>query len=557
MKRTTALTLAIAALCLLGAVTIGGVSADVPENESDIEIPSNDDDEEKYTLSDLRSTGTTYPNSPDSFRVSGDQMYWMIHWPADTAFGSPGDPEDNHWRYLPEGGLVERNSIYLRTINPDGSEKMTVRIVSYETERVDNETVPVNVRERTVEVELESGWSIAEIPLPQSDTTREVSVWIDGHDNDLRWHFEHKSVATTESVAISTMGDYYRHALADFLGPLVLGTFAAGYGAKRVIEKAAIGPQWGYLKWALLIGFGAVISMWFFFSSLAEIVVSAPILVAIAMVILVGIVMIESYSTGVERSEFLRPQEVTNVTGPTGNDMVDAIPWERREEEVVRMSDGSVAVVRPGLLRFLSRIFGGAARLENAETIETKLPIKGSPIESLYFISQDAEQVLDYKPEGWKIDPPDLDIREDYVTIGLWLFAALAIAGAVSSVLSGFWAFMAVLGMAAIAVVRPEDGYARIEPATAHERRAYVSMLYMTLEMEDAKTIKEFEQRIPQLEAKAKKARMEATSGQDLTLIEEMLGEEGVSRTLGELDSELENGSGEQLSAEDKEAEAP
>lgn len=560
MQRKTTLTIAIAALCLLGAVTIGGVSAVTAAdaaNNTTVE-QTEPTGEAGYTVSELRKGGTTYSNSPDSFRLAGDQMYWMIHWPADTAFGSPGDLDDQNWEYLPEDGVVDRNTIYLRTINMEQSESVTVNIVAYETEETENGTVPVNVHERTTEAELDAGWSMAAIDLPQSDSQREVAVWIDGHEEDLRWHFGHKSVATTQAQPISTMGEYLRHAAADFLIPLVIGVFGAGAVGREAISRAGIGPQWGYTKWIMLIGVGAFVTAFFAFSSVAEVVVAAPRLVALGIVVLFAIVLIESYSTGVTNAEFLRP-ELQDATSPTGDEAYDVASFDRQEEQIIRTDDGSTAVVRPGLLPFLSRCFGGAARLENAAAIETKIHVNESTIDSLYFVSAQADDILEYEPEGWQLDMPDIDIKEQYGTLSLYGVAALAALGVVYSLAGITITLLAALGMIASVGVRPRNGYARIEPASIHERRVYASMMYLELETEDAQTISEYEKKIPELKAKAKKERAEAMRDQDATLVEKMMGEEGMERTLSEImDGTPENGTEPEPSEpEEKEAKTP
>ena len=85
----------------------------------------------EYTLSELRQDGTSYANSPDSVRLSGSEMYWMIHWPAGLS-GNPGDPSDSYWRYLSPDDVVDRNSVWLRSINTGSSRNVTVTVATYE-----------------------------------------------------------------------------------------------------------------------------------------------------------------------------------------------------------------------------------------------------------------------------------------------------------------------------------------------------------------------------------------------------------------------------------------
>ena len=98
--------LAIVAIALL--VGAAGVAVTAQETSST--------SESDLTLSELREDGTRYTGSPDSVRIEDDQMFWLIHWPAGIS-GSPGDPDDNQWQYLSPDDVVDRNSVWLRTIN--------------------------------------------------------------------------------------------------------------------------------------------------------------------------------------------------------------------------------------------------------------------------------------------------------------------------------------------------------------------------------------------------------------------------------------------------------
>lgn len=490
-------------------------------------------DPDQFTLDELRSDGVTAANAPPSTRMHNDRMYWIIHWPASAILGTPGDPMDDSWLYLgEEGGSVDRNTIYLRSINMDQTETVTVTIVYYDVEQqvveegnaTTTEEQAVNVETKQVRAELQRGWSMAAIPLQKNPDHRYVTMWIEGQEDDLRWTFTHQSVATTQAAGIDTYGDYLTRAGIDFLGPILVGSFLTGVIGRRAIKKAGIGPQWGYTKWLIVLTLGTVAIGFHQFSSLAEVVVAAPRMLALYVVGVFAIVLIETYTTGVSKAAFFKP-ELTDATSPSGNDAYDMVRAKQVEEQTVRMNDGHLAVVRPGLRAFLSRCFGGAARLENAEQISTKVDLVESPIDEVYFVDPKADRVLDYKPESWQISVPDPDSRAEWFRMGSFALLAVMVAFAVYSFAGNpLYGTLSLLALATLAVVRPEDGYARIDPAPAHMRSAWASMLYLSIEAEDAETIEQARKENIRLQAKSEKEVDAALQDQDATLIQEMFG---------------------------------
>lgn len=550
MNRKTSLAFAIAAAFLLAVVTIGGagVTDAVANNttvenetppEAGVDTVAEPTGEGGYTVSELRQSGQTIENTPDSWRLSDERVYWLIHWPADTAFANVGDPEDSHWRYLSDGELVERNSVWFRSLNIQGAETVEVTVVSFATEETENGTVPVDVRERTTEVELERGQPLIEIDLPRADEEREVALWVEGREDELRWHFKHDAIATTEPMTITTRGDYLYQAGIEFLIPIIMSALIAGPLARSAIKRAHIGPMWGYMKWTMVIGVLGFIGAFFMFSSVAEVVVAAPWIIPGAIGLLVLVVILESYSANDVRATFMRPKEISNATSPSGDENFDVIEWEIQKEWLVRTGEGT-SVIRPGLLPFLSRCFGGAARLENAAAIETRMPTNQ---DDLYFIDPDSDEILEYEPEGWELDIPEIDLENEWQTAAIYGLAGLSIVGLATALVASWAGFLTAIMLFGIAFVRPVDGYARIEPATAHQRRAYVSSLYLKLETEDARTIKKLQQKIPELEAEVRKATAESLREQNQTLVEETMGEESVAHTIEELAEQLGNSS--------------
>lgn len=549
--------LLVAAVALGVSGAVGVAVADTGANETATNETAEAANDHGYSLEELRRSGTTTQNSPPSVRLSSGQMFWVEHWPASAVTGDPGDPMDDSAEFLEADETVERNSVWLRTINVDSSETLTVHVVSYDVdEKVvteDNQTTTVqhatNVNERTVEVEMSRGWAIAEVPLGTTDEERHVTMWVEGHEDELRWTFTHKSVATTQPASISTQGDYLYHASMDFLLPIILGSFGVGLVVRRSIKRAGIGPQWGYLKWLILLTIGTVAVVLSQFSSLAEVIVAAPRLAALFVVGVVGIVLIETYTTNVSLVSFQKPI-LTDALSPSGNDAVDMIRAEEREEHVVRMDDNSLAVVRPGLLAFLSRCFGGAARLQNAEGVQTRLTLEESPADERFYVHPKADEVLEYEPEGWTFQVPEIESRSDAAKMGVYAVFGLLVAWIVAAIAgSSMWGAVTLALLVAALTVRPTNGHARFWPAPAHMRSAWASMLYLNVEVEDADTLDEYRKRTVELQARSEKEKEQAIEEQDATLVQEAFNSD-VERSV-DVKPDL-NGAGDPTTDEDE-----
>ncbi|UWG47043.1 hypothetical protein HSRCO_0749 [Halanaeroarchaeum sp. HSR-CO] len=487
-----------------------------------------------YTLEELRRGGTTAPNSPDSVRTLDGRMYWAIHWPADKMLANPGDPNDDDWTFLSSGETVQRNSVYLRTILLDeAAEDVTVKVAYYregtrQVERANSTVTESYVDDLVVDshdLTFQTGWAMQEIDLRRSDEPRKVTMWVEGHEDTLRWTFEHESVATSQTAGINTKGDYLLQASLDFVLPVVIGVFLLGGLVAWALRRAGKGPGWGYLKWAFVLTISSALILGTQFSDTTDLLVNAPRILAVLVVAIVAIVMLETYTTNVSHTAFFRPV-LGAATSPSGEDAVDIIDLEEREEKTVQMPDGSTAVVRDGLIPFLSRIFGGAARLERSEELKTKLEVTDSPIDEMIWVHPDADEILDYEPEGWTLSIPTAETRSDWIGLAIGGATILAFTQLVSGAYGGGVGFLAFLFAMGVAVVRPRDGHARVEPAPAHLRSAWAGMLYLNIEAEDADTIEDARDTIVSLQARSEKDVQEALQEQDSTLIEEMFSED-------------------------------
>jgi hypothetical protein len=525
----------VAVLLVAASLTAGLAAADAAGLQEENETTS---DKDELSLEELRRDGRSYSDAPPSVRIDTDaeRMWWVNHFPASEVMV---DTEEENGQYLKPGETVDRPSVFLRTIKAsEGTETHTVRIAYYNIEErtvtVNGTTttreVATNVTVQEQQVEVGPGWPKIEVPLRDIEGQRHVTMWIEGSQSEnLRWTFKYDPVATSESVAISTQGDYLSKVTLEFLLPIVIGAFGAGMAARRLIQKAGIGPQWGYFWWSVGIGsvtFAVVLSQ---FASIAELLAHAPILAAGWVSIIIGIVVLETYQTNVKRVLFMQPV-IQESESPSGDKAVDAPFGHMVEERLVTMPDGWDALVRPGLIPFLSRCFGGAARLytesEDGERkeIQTRLELPKSRWDEIVFVDDEASTVLDYQPESWTLDFPDVETLSDgikFLTIGA---VVAMVALSLSEWLGTAWGVgLAVIALAVV-LLEPVDGHARVNPAPAHARQAMMTALYLSTELDDAKTIDEARSKIIEQQATRQQDIDAALETQDSTLIESMFG---------------------------------
>lgn len=510
-------------------------------------------DSSGWTLDELRRDGQQPSDSPPSVRLGGDRMLWLVHWPARSMWADVGDPTDDSYEFVGERGPVSDSSVYIRSIRKDrGTDDFTVRVVSYRVDeretRADDgstttERVPADVRERSVDVSLGTGWSIAEVDLQNTDEDREVLMYVEGAENSLRWTFGHQPVATSQAAPISTEGDYlYRVAVQVFL-PAVGFVFAGGFLSRAALRRAGKGPGLGFAGWGMLLGFVAFFGFIFGpIESTADLLVAAPTLFAVVLAIVTVIVILESYEVRTRKVLFVKldPYNVLSpaastdgsTDGPAATDggqgemALDAIFGQESSETVVEMPDGTEAVVRDGPLSFLSRAFAGcAARLPKTATRQSRVELEGGEHDEMIFVSpefdaNDEDSAIRFTPEGWEVRWPEIEDWRD-------LLQPAAIVGVIGVATLSVWSFEPVFGAlvalagGAVWLVRPTEGEAAFEPAKGHVRAAIVTAMHMATEVSDAETLEDARETIIRQNATKQKEIEAALDKQDSTIVEE------------------------------------
>jgi hypothetical protein len=571
VKRRLAV-VALLVLALAAPLTASvGATDGTPENETDAS-PSANANESGYTLEELRRGGTTLSNAPESVRMTDSRQFWLIYWPAKAVTSDPG--EDSKWDHVEPGTTVDRNAVYLRSIL-FSEETIHVKVVTWKRgertirERNTTRTVPVaeNVTTARHKVTLGAGWPMAKVPLQQHNEAVQTTMWIEEYPS-VRWRFEHESVPTTQSAGISSEGDYLVRLAGDVLLPALIGVFVVGWLVKRAISRAGVGPMRGYGFWIFVLGVATTVALLFTFDSLAELLVAAPKVLAVLLVAIVGIVMLETLTSNVKRWDFVQ-LETEPAVSPSGEETVDSRKFAKTNERIVRMPAGDLAVVRPGVIPFLARVFGGASRLQNAEKIRTTLDETGSSKTSqMVLVHPDAEEPLDYDREGFSLSffgkptDPHADAEPELQRAGLfktllgtvaaWFVAGTLLAAPFPSGMTG-WAvvgeiFLSPLaigvGLVAFAVLGLEatDTCSNVVPAPAHLTSAFASSSVLAEETIEGETIEEFAEENRQLRIRDQREIEERVAEGERTLIEEMHGYDPDDRERSD-GSESTNGS--------------
>lgn len=517
-------------LCLLVAAPIIGTVGAQENNSVD------------FTLDELKQDGPHQANSQDGVRMGQRTAYWAVYWPANDPFAEPGSPEGGE--YLSPGHTLGRNSVYLRTWAYEDRQK-TVHVVYWQkgTREIQRgnatttEPYAKNVSHVTHEVTFNRGRPTVEIPLRQNDQQYQVTMWIEGEDF-ARWAFAHESIATTQSAGISSQGDYLISVITDFLLLIVFGGVVVGWACKKALDQAGIGPQYGYAPWmfglTLLTGAAGLIA----YETLANLIVNARYLLSLYVVGIIGIVILETYTTNVSSALFLRPT-LEHAQSPTGDNAFDMLDGEAQAEKIVRKPDGTVSVVTPGLFPFLARVFGRSARLENVEQLRTRVPLDGK-WDELFLADPEADELIHYSPESWTLSTPALT-RENaaeygIIGVGLAIAAAAIYTDAASTLAVGT---VTLLGLAVWALT-PIDGVAAVNPAPVHLRSAFASMIQYVEDVDDAKRFEEVKEQLDNERISKQRQIDREVANHDSTLVEGMVDPDGNVPAAVETDADEE-----------------
>ncbi|MEA5387234.1 hypothetical protein VB779_09340 [Haloarculaceae archaeon H-GB11] len=312
---------------------------------------------------------------------------------------------------------------------------------------------------------------------------------------------------------------------------LIFG-FVAVAAVYTMLRRAGGGPQMGYFAWMLLIGVGGFMAIMTNYQGLATLFVRGPKLLAALTVLLLTIPIIEGHDDRLDSYLFVKPV-VTDAVSASGEKAKDALYLELAERKVTNLR-GERSVIRPGPLKFLARVIGGKAPLIGApEMAKTEVKAKGSTKhDHVVWVRPDSEDVVDDESEGFEISKPS---RES------WAIAASGLGVLIAAPFLGqpWLQYLGGVGLVVLAfdAITIKSGYARVDPAPAHQRSAHVTMMLGTSEFDDAETLEDARKETYKERARSSKDVEEVLELRDGSLVQEMMGVD-VSATVSDAETD-------------------
>lgn len=498
------------------------------------------------SIDELSRGGQPVASDAESLRLADDRFWWLIAWPP----GNGDPPTDDKWSYVGAEGMqtVQRNAVYLRTFALDsGESELKIAYWEPETKTVQRgnstETVryATNVSVHSQTVQYQRGRPTIKVPLKRHDDPVRVTMWL-ADSPDTRWVFDHHSIATTQSAGIQSEGDYLRSVILDFGWLLLVGLITGGWGIRKAMRRAGVGPQWGYTPWLIGWGLTTALALFIDYSAIANFVVANPWAIAVWLLVLAWLIMLETFQQNVRNVRFVRP-DVEDATSPRGESVVGRIGESETTKRIVKLPDEGHAVVGTGPLKFLARLVGRPATFHNYDERSTEVTVDEGSVDEKIYIDPDAEDVLDIEPEGftfaWKrsvkqtTDDGEVVLDEDgepvTETAWNWDRVAISLAGTAAVVAVTMVALSPLVGVAAgstallASMAGPKhDAYARAEFAPAHLESVHASMVAMRQGTADAETFEDMERKLGEANVQPIKDAMRLMRGYSAGVNDEM-----------------------------------
>lgn len=389
---------------------------------------------------------------------------------------------------------------------------------------------PAAVNQTVVErtVTFEPGKSLAELELPKHAETTRVTMWLDSAPDRARWTFEHKSAATSMPANIENEGQYFARAGMEFIFPTIVGGFIMALFVRKWLNRAGIGPMYGYGAWIVMITIFTGVVVAGAFSSTAEALVNVPYIASGYVVLIFAAILMETYQKDVGKALFLRPELTDGESFNENEAFAQGIfMGDMEEERVLKAGDGLPSVVRPGLLAFLARAFGARAYLEGAEGMQSRIKLPSSKWDELYLVDPEADSVVDYTPEGWQFDLPSIGSVDDALPVlgGLALAGVLGYAAGQATGVMYLAPVVAALPLV-VHYTSPRGGSAMFEAAPAHYRSVFASLFLQVEGYTDARKLDQAKEALLAEKIRRQQDIEDEIEQQDKTLVEELLGED-------------------------------
>lgn len=527
-------------LTLVGFVAISTIGPVLAQQSNNPKVLNGSD---RYSINELRNTGTQISNAPPSVRVIDGWFYSITHTPTGPLVDDSGN-YDSDWKYLKPDTVVRRNQVTLKAVRPVNSntEKIPLTIVYWNPEEVDTEngsrTVAANQVKQKAIAELGSGYTSATIDLiPHYEDSRRVTMWISDNPS-AKWTFRHQSSQTTQPIDLSSRGDILWWALLNIVGPISILSMLGVYGSKQLLKRAYAGPMKGTGFWAFIgaiFSFAVIFAFWDGFSS---IVISGPWVLSLLVSGAITIQALESYPEGSYLALFWKPEikkakemrKSEDRFEDEGIEYADDMPhgW-MTEKRILRNDNGDLLVFKKGIKPFIARVLGHNAILD-VSNIKTRTRLKNARWREIYYVHPESDKVIEHIPEGLSFELPDpVDDKEIYIISFLASLVAYALASQLFNLLQPiFFAIPVGIIVGGLLSFDAYGGEVDVDPATIHYRQPQATAIIEEVGFKDAKTLEDAVKQVAEERARGGMDRIKIRDETDKTISKKLQEEQGV-----------------------------
>lgn len=494
----------------------------------------------EFSITELSKGGEHVSEQVPSLRVIGETSLYV-----DTEYDNPlkdsSESALSAGNVVEDGGVVRQNTLRFKHLDTKGRD-LTLHIVywSREARQTENGTkrvVAANQSHVTRQLQFDGPFATTKVDLREHyGEGKRVTMWIESYPDTARWMFVHKSLETSKAVETDTKGERTWWMIKSYGIWVVLFGFVSAGVSLWAVKRAGAGPMVGLGTWTFVLFIVGFLAIAIDYQGISTLFTRGPKLLAGATVALLTIPWVEKQDDRVDRYLFVKPVVDDAVTA-AGTEGMDSLYLELATHRVTDLAKDGLAVVKPGPLKFLARVLGGAAPLIGAEDLEqTEVANRGpAKWDNIVWVDHNSDEIIDYQAEGFDLRrPPDLVLAIGAISIGLLTLNAWQIREPMLLWLGGLGLAIAVLGC-----LKVRQGHAKVDVADAHSRSAHITTMMLSKEIADAETLTDSRRETYRERAKTSKEIEDVVELRDETIIKEMLGVD-VSATVSEPDDEHE-----------------
>lgn len=435
---------AAVAVFLLVALTVPAVAssfalaADGPENSTTSAANSTaSGTESEWTYEELSPYGTVKSGAPsEAIRPYGNAgSYWMRHVPVQFL------ADDSNREYATARTLIERPYVYVGSFRgwEADATTQTFHVVVWDFETVtrtteDNQTVQervvTNATHTTVEASFPANdYGYAKIPLPEHyGEPKLVTVWLDGHRDDVSWRSRYSVSEAAQSVPIQSQGGIAGFAAVWMFLPCMVTSVGVIALDKRFLRKVGNAPMVSVLEIGFALAAAGFLGLFVFYNGLLELLATAPWSIGIFGGLLLGVAVLFAFSEDAEEVLFL---QLSGDDATVAEDGMGRWKTRTRTFEVVETEEGR-KIRREGWLPWLAAVwpFYNAAPTIDIDDLGTRFVGGEEDVyDEVFWSDPTADEPIDYSEDGFSFGFPNLldwPETEDELVAGRWPIPSVA-----------------------------------------------------------------------------------------------------------------------------------